>query len=80
MKRQREGTGQPLFLNSPQSDKSGLLKAGTLSLLLHMIFLLILSLSLKSTIAKMSPSVYRVTLRPLLGDGLPKGGSGLSGF
>jgi TonB family protein len=44
-----------------------------------MIFLLILSLSLKSTIAKMSPSVYRVTLRPLLGDGLPKGGSGLSG-
>jgi TonB family protein len=44
-----------------------------------MIFLLILSLSLKSTIAKMNPSVYRVTLRPLLGDGLPKRGSGLQG-
>ncbi len=28
---------------------------------------------------KMGPSVYRVTLRPLLGDGLPKGGMGLPG-
>jgi TolA protein len=28
---------------------------------------------------KMTPSVYRVTLRPLLGDGLPKGGKGIVG-
>jgi colicin import membrane protein len=79
MKRRRERRGQSLFMNSPQSDKSGLLRAGIFSLLLHIIFLLILSLSLKSTIVKMNPSVYRVTLRPLLGDGLPKGGSGLQG-
>ena len=72
--------GQPrLLIDSPQSDKGGLLKAGTFSLLLHIALLVIFSLSLKSTIAKMGPSVYRVTLRPLLGDGLPKGGSGLPG-
>jgi TonB family protein len=79
MKRRRERRRQSLFMNSPQSDKGGVLKAGIFSLLLHIILLLILSLSFKSTIGKMGPSVYRVTLRPLLGDGLPKGGSGLQG-
>jgi TonB family protein len=79
MKRQQNRRGQPCFLDSPQSGKGGLLKAGTFSLLLHIALLVIFSLSLKSTIAKMGPSVYRVTLRPLLGDGLPKGGSGLPG-
>jgi TonB family protein len=57
-----------------------LLRAGTLSLLLHIAFIVILvSLSLKSSVTKMSPSVYRVTIRPLLGDGLPKGGAGPPG-
>jgi TonB family protein len=56
-----------------------LLKAGAFSLFLHIAFLVIFSLSLKATMAKMTPSVYRVTLRPLLGDGLPKGGTGLPG-
>jgi len=70
---------KPHLLNGPSTDKDLLLKAGTFSLLLHMGFLIIFSLSIKSTIAKMGPSVYRVTLRPLLGDGLPKGGSGPRG-
>jgi len=80
MKRQQDGRKQPrLLTDSPSSDKGGLLKAGTFSLLFHIAFLVIFSLSLKSTIPKIGPTVYRVTLRPLLGDGLPKGGSGLRG-
>jgi TonB family protein len=67
------------FFESLPSDGGGLLKAGAFSLFLHIAFLVIFSLSLKATMAKMTPSVYRVTLRPLLGDGLPKGGTGLSG-
>lgn len=80
MKRQQDGRKQPrLLTDSRPSDKGGLLKAGTFSLLFHIAFLVIFSLSLKSTIPKIGPTVYRVTLRPLLGDGLPKGGSGLRG-
>jgi colicin import membrane protein len=80
MKRQQDGRKQPrLLTDSPPSDKGGLLKAGTFSLLFHIAFLVIFSLSLRSTIPKIGPTVYRVTLRPLLGDGLPKGGSGLRG-
>ncbi len=78
MKKEPDRRGQSrLLTHSPQSDKGGLLKAGAFSLMLHIAFLVIFSLSLKSTMSKMGPSVYRVTLRPLLGDGLPKGGSGL---
>ena len=80
MKRQQEERGQPrVFAHTPPSDKGGLLKAGTFSLLLHIAFLVIFSLSLRSTISKIGPTVYRVKLRPVLGDGLPKGGSGLRG-
>lgn len=80
MKRQQDGRKQPrLLTDSPPSDKGGLLKAGTFSLLFHIAFLVIFSLSLRSTIPKIGPTLYRVTLRPLLGDGLPKGGSGLRG-
>jgi len=70
---------KPQLLNGPSTAKGPLLKAGTLALLLHIGFLFIFSLSLRSTIAKVGPSVYRVTLRPLYGDGLPKGGPGLPG-
>ncbi len=78
MKRRQDVRGQPRLLTpSSPSDKSELLKAGAFSLFLHIAFLVIFSLSLKATMAKMTPSVYRVTLRPLLGDGLPKGGTGL---
>ena len=78
MKRRQDVRGQPRLLTpSSPSDKSELLKAGAFSLFLHIALLVIFSLSLKSTMAKMTPSVYRVTLRPLLGDGLPKGGTGL---
>lgn len=80
MKRRQDIRGQPRLLTpSSPSDKSELLKAGAFSLFLHIAFLVIFSLSLKATMAKMTPSVYRVTLRPLLGDGLPKGGTGLPG-
>ena len=80
MKRRQDVRGQPRLLTpSSPSDKSELLKAGAFSLFLHITFLVIFSLSLKATMAKMTPSVYRVTLRPLLGDGLPKGGTGLPG-
>jgi colicin import membrane protein len=80
MKRLHRGKGQPRILNNPASvEKSGLLKAGTFSLFLHIALLLIFSLSQKSTMAKMGPSVYRVTLRPILGDGLPKGDPGSRG-
>jgi TolA protein len=78
MKTQDDRRRQPrVFTQSPPSDKGRLLRAGTFSLLVHIAFLVIFSLSLKSTIPKSGFSVYRVTLRPLLGDGLPKGGSGL---
>jgi TonB family protein len=80
MKRQQDGRKHPrLLTDSPPSDKGGLLKAGTFSLLFHIAFLVIFSLSLRLTIPKIGPTVHRVTLRPLLGDGLPKGGSGLRG-
>ena len=79
MKRQPQRREQPPSSDSHHSDKGGLLKAGAFSLFLHITFLVIFSLSIKSTIAKMGPSVYRVTLKPLLGDGLPKGGPGLPG-
>jgi colicin import membrane protein len=55
---------KPHLLNGPSTDKGLLLKAGTFSLLLHIGFLVIFGLSLKSTIAKVGPSVYRVTIRP----------------
>ncbi|OGP94466.1 MAG: hypothetical protein A2157_06920 [Deltaproteobacteria bacterium RBG_16_47_11] len=80
MKRRHGVRGQPRLLTpSSPSDKSELLKAGVFSLFLHVAFLVIFSLSLKFTMAKMTPSVYRVTLRPLLGDGLQKGGTGVPG-
>jgi TonB family protein len=80
MKRLHGDKAQPRLLRDPASvEKRGLLKAGTFSLFLHIAFLVIFSLSLKSSMSKMGPSVYRVTLRPLLGDGLPKGGLGLPG-
>jgi TonB family protein len=80
MKRLHGEKAQPRILTDPASvEKSGLLRAGTFSLILHIALLLIFSLSQKSTMAKMGPSVYRVTLKPILGDGLPKGGTGLPG-
>ena len=80
MKRLHGDKAQPRLLNDPASvEKRGLLRAGTLSLLLHIAFLVIFSLSLKASMTKMTPFVYRVTLRPLLGDGLPKGGKGIPG-
>jgi TonB family protein len=79
MRRQQNRREKTRFFDSLPSDRGGLLKAGAFSLFLHIALLVIFSLSIKSTIAKMGPSVYRVTLKPILGDGLPKGGPGSPG-
>jgi TonB family protein len=53
---------------------------GVFSLVLHIIFLVSLSLNLKPSIPRGGPMTYRVTLRPFspAGNGLPGGGTGLS--
>jgi TonB family protein len=79
MRRQQNRREQTRFFDSLPSSRSGLVRAGAFSLFLHIALLVIFSLSLRASMTKMTPSVYRVTLRPLLGDGQPKGGSGLPG-
>jgi TonB family protein len=61
-------------------EKSGLPQAGVLSLLFHIALIIILGLSAKLVITKIVPSVYRVAIMPFSppGDGLPKGGPGLT--
>jgi len=69
---------KPRSLNNPgSSDKSGLLKAGIFSLLLHIALVAILIFSTRSMITKVMPSVYRVTIRPfsLPGNGIQQGSS-----
>lgn len=62
------------------NEKSGLPRAGILSLLFHIALIIILGLSAKLVITKVVPSVYRVAIMPFSppGDGLPKGGPGLT--
>src|SRR5208337_3878179 len=62
------------------SEKSGLPRAGVLSLLFHIALIIVLGLSARLVITKVVPSVYRVALMPFSsqGDGLPKGGPGLT--
>ena len=61
--------------NRDYTDTGGLLKTGIVSFLLHFILALILILSTRSTIPKIGPSVYRVTIRSFSpqGDGTPLG-------
>ena len=61
-------------------EKSGLPQAGVLSLLFHIALIVILGLSARLVITKVVPSVYRVAIMPFSppGDGLPKGGPGLT--
>jgi colicin import membrane protein len=61
-------------------DKSGLPKAGAISLVFHIILIIALGLSARLVITRMVPSVYRVAIMPFSpqGDGLPKGGPGLT--
>lgn len=61
-------------------EKSGLPRAGVLSLLFHIALIIILGLSARLVITKVVPSVYRVAIMPFSspGDGLPKGGPGLT--
>jgi colicin import membrane protein len=62
------------------TDKSGLPRAGAISLVLHIALVIALGLSARLVITKMVPSVYRVAIMPFSppGDGLPKGGPGLT--
>lgn len=61
--------------NRDYADTGGLLKTGFVSFLLHITLAVILILSTRSTIPKIGPSVYRVTIRPFSpqGDGTPLG-------
>lgn len=66
-----------LLDNSASINKSGLLKAGIFSLLLHMTLVAILTFGLRPTMTNMELSVYRVTIRPFSphGNGTPLGSS-----
>jgi TonB family protein len=59
-------------------DKSGLPKAGAISLVFHIALIIALGLGARLVITRMVPSVYRVAIMPFSrpGDGLPKGGPG----
>ena len=58
------------------SDDGGLLKAGAFSLLIHIALAIVLALIGRPSMTEMSPSIYRVTIRPFSprGDGGPLGG------
>jgi TonB family protein len=78
MKRLHGEKAQPRLPNDPASvDKGRLLKPGVFSLLLHIALVVILIFSARSTITKVGPSVYRVTLRPFSpsGNGIQQGSS-----
>ena len=82
MKSLQGGIKQRRLLDDSASiNKSGLLKAGIFSLLLHMTLVAILTFGLRPTMPKMELSVYRVTIRPFSphGDGTPLGSSSLQG-
>jgi len=61
--------------NRDYPDTGGLLKTGFVSFLLHFTLAVILILSTRSTIPKIGPSIYRVTIRSFSpqGDGTPLG-------
>jgi TonB family protein len=65
--------------DSSQFNTGGLLRAGIISLLLHIGLLIILGLSAKPMVIKGVPSVYRVTIRPFSppGNEIPQGSSSL---
>jgi TolA protein len=76
MRRLQKGRTQPSLLNdSPIPDKGGLLKAGMVSLVLHLTLIAAVTFGMRPTIAEMRPSIYRVTIRPFSprGDGSPLG-------
>jgi TonB family protein len=76
MKGLQGGIKQLRLSDDPASiGKSGLLKAGIFSLLLHITLVAILSFGLRPMMTDMGLSVYRVTIRPFSphGDGTPLG-------
>jgi TonB family protein len=78
MRRLREGREEPHLLSDKAlPDKGGLLKPGIFSLLIHIALAVILIASARSTITRVMPSVYRVTIRPfsLPGNGIQQGSS-----
>jgi len=78
MRRRKEGARRPPLLHHPASpEKGGLWAAGIFSLLLHITLITFLTVGLKPGTSKMTPSIYRVTIRPYAphGDGSPLGSS-----
>jgi colicin import membrane protein len=76
MKSLKGGRYQHSFPKDPDSAATGrLLKTGFFSLLLHITLAVVLIFSAKSTMIKVGPSVYRVTIRSFApqGDGSPLG-------
>lgn len=76
MNRLRGGRQQPSLLNDPDfAHTRRLMKTGFFSLFLHIVLAVILILSSRSTMTKVGPSVYRVTIRSFSpqGDGTPLG-------
>ena len=76
MNRLRGGRQQPSLLNDPDfAHTRRLMKTGFFSLFLHIVLAIILILSSRSTMTKVGPSVYRVTIRSFSpqGDGTPLG-------
>ncbi len=76
MKSLRGGRHQHSLVKDPDSAERGrLLKTGFFSLLLHITLAVVLILSGRSTMTKVGPSVYRVTIRSFSpqGDGTPLG-------
>ncbi len=76
MNRLRGGRPQHFRFNDPDiAAKGRLLKTGFFSLLLHITLAVILIISARSTMTKIGPSVYRVTIRSFSpqGDGTPLG-------
>jgi colicin import membrane protein len=76
MNRLRGGRQPPYLLNDPDfAHTRRLMKTGFFSLFLHIVLAVILILSSRSTMTKVGPSVYRVTIRSFSpqGDGTPLG-------
>jgi colicin import membrane protein len=64
-----------LDVDAPPSGKAGLFKPGVLSLMLHIVLVVFLLLSLRTSTMKHPISVYRVNILRL-GTGTPPGGAG----
>ncbi len=75
-KTDRERRPGPPSEESIRSETVGFKRPGAISLMIHLALVVFVLFSLRSGSMRDGPDVYRVTIRPLLGDGKPPGGSG----